>query len=349
MGSALVPDWTQTPPPDEIARGAAPLVATEPVPACPVCGATERTPLAIGFDYELLTCRNPWRFVRCDRCRHAWLDPRPTAAELSTIYPSSYYAYNYEEQINPIAVRGKHWLDQRKLRGIVSTLAQRPRGYLDVGCGDGRFLRVMEAEGLPRERCYGLELDPRPVERLAADGFSVWNERVEACTKISDESLDLVTMFHVIEHVADPSAVTRSIHRWLAPGGVFALETPNLDSLDARLFRRTYWGGYHIPRHWHLFTPASVARMLTDQGFEIVAMRYQTGHSFWMYSVHHWLRYGPRPHRRLAAWFDPFRGLPFLLMFTAWDTLRGLLGFRTSAMLVLARKPVRSGAGPRAV
>jgi hypothetical protein len=58
-----------------------------------------------------------------------------------------------------------------------------------------------------------------------------------------------------------------------------------------------------------------------------------------MYSVHHWLRYGDPPYPRLARWFDPFRSVAFLAAFTAWDRLRAALGCRTSAMLVLARKP----------
>ena len=50
-------------------------------------------------------------------------------------------------------------------------------------------------------------------------------------------------------------------------------------------------------------------------------------------------RYGIPPRHRLSQWFNPFRGLPMLVMFTAFDKLRAALGFRTSAMLVLARKP----------
>jgi hypothetical protein len=58
-----------------------------------------------------------------------------------------------------------------------------------------------------------------------------------------------------------------------------------------------------------------------------------------MYSFHHWLRYGKRPHPKLARWFDPFQGfLPLLVLFTLWDKLRAMFGFRTSAMLMLARK-----------
>ena len=318
------------------------------VPACPVCAETTFTELAVGFDYELLTCRNPWRFVRCVACGHVWLNPRPTADTLSVIYPPHYYAYNYEQQVHPIALRGKRWLDRRKLRSILSALPRRPRAYLDVGCGDGRFLRLMEQEGVPRAQNYGLDLAPRLVQSLSAEGFQVFGERVEDCKRLPEGGLDLVTMFHVIEHVSDPGAVAASVHRWLAPGGLFALETPNVDSLDARLFADSYWGGYHIPRHWHLFTPPALERLLRDNGFEVLAVRYQTGHSFWMYSIHHWLRYSSRPRPRLASWFDPFRGLPFLLLFTAWDMLRAALGQRTSAMLVLARKVERGkpGAAP---
>ena len=67
-------------------------------------------------------------------------------------------------------------------------------------------------------------------------------------------------------------------------------------------------------------------------------MRYQTGHSFWMYSFHHLLRYR-LGLVGLSHWFDPIKGLPFLIAFTGLDKLRAALGFRTSAILVIARKP----------
>jgi Methyltransferase domain len=130
----------------------------------------------------------------------------------------------------------------------------------------------------------------------------------------------------------------RRIGDWLAPGGVLAVETPNFDSLDQRLFSDGHWGGYHIPRHWNLFTPDTLRRLLSDAGLEVLSIRYQTGHAFWMYSLHHRLRYGRRPHPRLARQFNPFKGVAPLVGFTAFDKVRGALGFRTSAMLMLARK-----------
>ncbi len=329
--------WRRIAPPPELQRCAA--VATQAVATCPVCEHAHYRQLTVGFDYELRTCANPWRFVRCARCGHVWLNPRPAVEALPTIYPPNYYAYNYDQQINRLAQWGKQQLDRLKLRSILRALGRAPSSFLDIGCGQGRYLRAMAEWGVSRQQIYGLELDEAIVRRLCAEGYRAFCCRVETCESIAPGQIDLATMFHVIEHVDSPRTVVHRVARWLAPGGVFAVETPNIDSLDARLFADRWWGGYHIPRHWNLFTPETLARLLQDAGFEIVTTRYQTGHSFWMYSLHHRLRYAGRPHPRAARWFDPFQSLLPLVGFTAFDLLRGRLGFRTSAMLMLARKP----------
>ncbi len=317
-----------------------PRIAVDPVESCAVCGSREWSPFADGFDYELRTCRNRWHFVACSSCDHVRLHPRPRADTLGVIYPSNYYAYNYDTQVSPLARMAKAWLDRRKFAGILTHLARPPRNYLDVGCGNGRFLDLMAERGLPPERLYGLELDQPTVDRLKARGYQAFCERVEECQDIPAGSIDLATMFHVIEHVDRPDAVIRHLADWLAPGGVLALETPNLNSWDARLFRDHYWGGYHIPRHWHLFTPDTLAKLLTAAGLDVVTVEYQTGHSFWLYSIHHRLRYGAPPHPGLAAHFNPMGGsLLALAAATGFDKIRGALGVPTSAMLLIARKP----------
>ena len=61
-----------------------------------------------------------------------------------------------------------------------------------------------------------------------------------------------------------------------------------------------------------------------------------------MYSFHHRLRYGPVPRPKLARWFDPFGGVALLALATAFDIARAALGARTSAMLMLARRPAEA-------
>lgn len=315
-----------------------PTIATVDVPACPVCHGEERRNVAKGRDYEYETCANEWRFWRCNDCEHAWLDPRPSEHELSVIYPRNYYSYQYEDRVSPIALRGKAWLDRRKFQRLTESV-ERPFGsYLDIGCSTGRFLRLASELGADPAKIAGIELDSSLVEKLRSEGLVVECSRVEDSAVVRERSFDLITMFHVIEHVADPSLVIKQLGNSLAPGGVLAMETPNLDSLDARIFRSGYWGGYHIPRHWHIFTPASMARALTDAGLELVEIRYQPGHSFWLFSFHHVLKFGIKRLASFAPLVHPLRSLPALVTITAFDLLRSTLGMKTSAMLVIARK-----------
>lgn len=331
-------DWEQTKPPTEIADR--PRIATVDVPICPVCGDRDFLTVTVAFDYESATCSNPWRFVECAGCGHVRLHPRPADDTLPVIYPPSYYSYDYARRIHSVARRGKEWLDERKLHRILSARDEPVTTALDVGCGEGRMLRALARLGVPKEGIAGTELDPKILAPLEAAGYAVFPGRVEEIAAIGPGSLDLITMFHVLEHVADPAAVVRKLSQWLRPGGLLALETPNWKSPDARLFRDRWWGGYHVPRHWQLFSPSTLVRLLTGAGLEVRTIRYQTGHSFWLFSFHHWLKYG-LGWRRLAQAFDPYRSFPVLLAFTGLDIVRGALGRRTSAMLVLAQKPAR--------
>ena len=242
------------------------------------------------------------------------------------------------KRISPIALKGKDLLDKFKLNGILRHRGTSIATYLDIGCGDGRYLRSIEKFcGIRRADIFGLELSAQTVNALRQEGFSVFHERIETCRDIAPASISFATMFHVIEHVADPVAAIAQVSAWLAPGGILAIETPNIDSTDARLFKRTFWGGYHFPRHWHLFHEATLASLMRRNGMEPVHVSYQTGHSFWMYSVHHWIRYRLKL-KWLSRFFDPMQGLFFLILFTGFDKLRALLGMRTSSILMVARK-----------
>jgi SAM-dependent methyltransferase len=317
----------------------APLIDTVRIETCPLCGGAERMRYAQGFDYESQTCRNHWTFWQCAACEGVWLDPRPAAKELPVIYPPTYYAYAMSETLSPLLLKGKDILDRMKLRGIRNRLGRNPRTYLDVGCGDGRYMRQFADSGMPRENIYGIDLPSTALPKLRDAGFNVWEGRVEDCTMIAPGSLDLITMFHVIEHVEDPIAVMRKFAEWLAPGGILAMETPNTSSIDRRLFSSGWWGGFHIPRHWILFNAKSMVRAIEKVGLEQTGLVYQTGHSFWLYSFHHAIRYNSAlPLPALARWFNPLKSRLFLIAATGFDILRRALGAKTSAMLVVARK-----------
>lgn len=319
-------------------RADAPEISTERVASCPICRSVNRSRFASGYDYELQTCRNEWHFWRCGECKAVWLDPRPTAAELDVIYPCTYYAYTRSEKVHGIARKGKELLDRIKLSSFLKRTGA-PSSFLDIGCGDGRYLDLFTRRGISKDRIYGLDLSQEQVRRLHERGYQVYRRRVEECCEIPTGSIDLATMFHVIEHVADPVRVVSKIADWLSPGGALVIETPNLDSWDARLFQQQWWGGYHIPRHWTLFEADSLARLLEQCGLQVKQCTYQTGHASWMNSFHHAAKYNMRVAcPRLADWFELPKGLPMLIAFTGFDVLRRVLGARTSTILMVAQK-----------
>ena len=145
-------------------------------------------------------------------------------------------------------------------------------------------------------------------------------------------------MLQLIEHVEDPVAICRSVHRLLRPGGVFIIETPNLGGLDYRLFQGRWWGHYHFPRHWNLFSTASLERMLARAGFEIVRSEYLISTSSWTISLHNFLldRGWPATDRALLPLSESRCCSGSSSLF---DSLRARLGLETSNQRVIASKP----------
>lgn len=315
-----------------------------PAPNCAVCGSNlGQNVAATGFDYEYQTCDNEWSMYRCVGCAHLQLHPRPADCALGIIYPAHYYSYQMK-QINPFALAVKARMDERKFKGIVGMHGRMPRSFLDVGCGDARYLKLMKQWGLSAQNIHGLEIDASVVEGLRSQGLNVVCGRADTAdgvAHIADGSLELITMFHVIEHLGDPGGVVKNLARKLAPGGLLIIETPNFDSLDARMFGDRYWGGYHFPRHWHIFRPQTLAKLCEDRGLQVRAVRYQPGHAFWLFSLHHAIAYGwGMP--RLAKLIHPLKSLPALAVAVAFDLVRAKLGGKTSAMLMVMSKPTQS-------
>ena len=114
--------------PAEIEQSTAPVVPEVAVPTCEICGGTDAPEVARGFDYELITCRNDWRFVECNACGQIWLNPRPATEALDVIYPSTYYAYTLRRH-SGVARKGKELMDGAKMRKILAHCRELPARY----------------------------------------------------------------------------------------------------------------------------------------------------------------------------------------------------------------------------
>jgi 2-polyprenyl-3-methyl-5-hydroxy-6-metoxy-1,4-benzoquinol methylase len=303
---------------------------------CPICSEAPDEPHAAGPDFEYDTTPGvEWSFVRCSRCDVILLSPCPDESSLGTLYPSNYYAYDFSTK-QSLGFRVKALLDQRSVRAYLD-VAVPGLPILDVGCGDGRLLTMFAAQGVARERLYGMELDPRAVEQARGKGLNVSLGRFED-VDYAPRSFGLVVMQQVIEHVINPRDVLTRVHDLLAPGGAVVLETPNAASWDHWLFSRRYWGGYHIPRHLVLFNAKSLSRLLDTLGFRVERVRHLASPAFWIQSIHHLLADRGAP-KGLVNFFGTQPPNPLTLgAFTALDGVGKLFGITSNMRIIGVRQ-----------
>jgi SAM-dependent methyltransferase len=150
---------------------------------------------------------------------------------------------------------------------------------LDVGCGDGTYLRTMRDLGW---EVRGLEPDAQAASVARARGLDVIEGPVESSLRDRD-AYDVITMTHVIEHVVVPAQALAVVRDALRPGGTLLLITPNVGSLGHERFGASW---YHLdpPRHLQLFTVANLAAQSEAAGFDILQWR-TTGRGHLVYDA----------------------------------------------------------------
>lgn len=307
---------------------------------CGLCGSRDSEVHARGFDYEYQTVPNEFEFRRCRACDHLYLSPRPRGDDLGVIYPDDYYAFG---GTTGVVARAQRAWEGGKVRLYAELLGPGRRRLLDVGCGNGRFLSLLRDFGPPEWELSGLEFDEEAAEQARSAGFEVHPARVEDFA-LEHRDFDAVIMLQLLEHVEDPVHLCERVFGMLRPGGIFVVETPERAGWDHALFRRSTWGHYHFPRHWHLFTRDSLEGLLRRRGFEIARSDALISTSSWIISLHNTLlaRGWPWSVVRFFSYKNPL----LLAVFVALDTVRAKLGHHTSNQRVVGRKPAsRPGDG----
>lgn len=313
-----------------------------------------------------------WGLRECRSCKAVWLDPHPVAEDIPKLYAGDYathledpgsaisgaetstprgsqrrklrnaivveaYGHSHSSQDGPRRPLARLLSLVGPLREIagrfVMFLKPKQRGrLLDVGCGSGGLLYVMQNLGW---EVVGIDPDPGAIEAAARRGFEVSRATLEEAA-FPDGSFDVITMSHVIEHVPDPEATLKESLRVLRPGGWLSIATPNAKSLGRRRFGRD-WLGWSIPYHLLVFTPRTLRDAITRSGFLIENLRTVACVAG---VTHFWsgrLRKGgplPRMHLTLSRGLSP-RAIPFWLLEYALEKV-GPFG---EEIIVIARKP----------
>lgn len=300
---------------------------------CPLCGRDDAEPIAVGEDFEYRTTRDTWRMVRCRRCRLVYLNPRPAPAALDDIYPDSYHAFDFEPERYGLIHAVRSRLETRRLRRWCRRLPKSAR-ILDVGCGDGFHLRLLQRHGRPGWQLEGVDPSPRAVEAAHDAGLTVHAGTVEQAG-LPRAQYDLALMIMTIEHMADPAATLEAVRQLLKPRGRLVVVTDNVDTIDFRVFGRRHWGGYHFPRHFHLFDADTLGALAEANGFRVRRMETAVSPVNAVYSVRNLLVDLGAPRRVVERFgLDALVGLG---VFTAVDALQAAFDHGSVLTAILER------------
>ncbi|EKV03436.1 methyltransferase family protein [Leptolyngbya sp. PCC 7375] len=219
-----------------------------------------------GDNHKLLHSLEDGTLLSCQFCGVVAFFPRPTCEELKAFYDGGYHdTFSKSVMAESIFAQHRYQALVKKMHCYAPDLmTKKKRTLLDVGCGTGDFLQVVQQAGW---HVTGTE--------LALDAVNRANQKVSGNVfqgDITDLALpccsyDLVTSYHVIEHLLEPIAQLRRCYELLASGGLLFLETPNIGSLGARL-RGKRWSHIIPPEHIIYFSPFSLKYALNQAGFE---------------------------------------------------------------------------------
>jgi SAM-dependent methyltransferase len=235
--------------------------------ACLVCGSTHLTKALTCTDF--VATGHTFDLQRCNDCSFLFTNPRPGISEIGPYYQSDRYvshAGNKKDlpfMYKVYDVVRDHSIKQ-KLKLIKSYHAQ--GNLMDLGCGLGYFLEGAVKDG--SFESIGVDVSDEAIEYVKNKfGYTVLNET--ELDHLPQHHYDVITQWHVLEHVHKLNERMQQLHRLLKPNGTMFIAVPNSNSWDAKHYKE-FWDGYDVPRHLYHFNQKSFALLMQKHGFSVV-------------------------------------------------------------------------------
>ncbi|MBI1975591.1 MAG: class I SAM-dependent methyltransferase [Candidatus Vogelbacteria bacterium] len=198
----------------------------------------------------------------CTNCGVIFQSLRPQKENIGKYYLDSYEPFLGRR--NMIVDMFVAWRTGREARMIRKYLPG-ARDALEVGASWGRY--ILQLRDFFGFRIQGVELNKKMCELGRSKGIQMHEGTLEDA-HLPDESLDVIIMSHVIEHLYDPRGTMREVFRILRPGGIVIIKTPNSDTLERRAFGAN-WHPYEAPRHTVIFSGRNLGALLVETGFAV--------------------------------------------------------------------------------
>lgn len=234
---------------------------------CPWCGKSSDKRYLRLKDYFL--SQEEFAIMECLDCGLLFTVPRPAPDEIGKYYQSEEY-YSHQENKKGFIPKIYEWVKSVNLKNKVNmAINDLPQGkLLDIGCGIGDFLCHVKRNGW---EVVGIEPSD-DAKSIAEKRLGFRPLAPSESFLLPDASFDVITLWHVLEHVDDLKFQTREITRLLKPGGRLVIALPNFQSFDCQYFKDK-WAAWDVPRHLNHFAPETLKKMICSLGFDYLSTK----------------------------------------------------------------------------
>lgn len=230
---------------------------------CPWC-ESEKTQIHLWLKDEFLT-NEDFQIHECLRCGLLFTEPRPDKDKIGEYYKSEEY-YSHQENKKGFIPKLYETVKSINLKNKykVATDKKESGKMLDIGCGVGDFIKTAEAHNW---ECTGVE-PSEDAKTIASKRIKARIYSSEELEQIPDETFDVITMWHVLEHVDDIRWQVAQLQRLIKKDGRIIIAVPNYKSYDAAYYNEK-WAAYDVPRHLNHFNKETLTKIFKANGLEL--------------------------------------------------------------------------------
>ncbi len=202
--------------------------------------------------------------------------PQPSLENLPKYYESDDYI-SHTDGKRSLFEKVYHFIKRKAIRDKVSliTKLQPQKGMLlDIGAGTGDFLQEANNQNW---NCTGIE----PSEKAKSIAITKGVSFAADLASLENHSFDVITMWHVLEHVPDLEKQIQELKRLLKPNGTIVIAVPNYKSFDAQHYGK-FWAAYDVPRHlWH-FSKIAIEKLVARENMKLIKILPMVFDSFYV-------------------------------------------------------------------
>lgn len=231
---------------------------------CPWCGS-DKAQINLWLKDDFLS-HEDFHICECLNCGLLYTMPRPSKDRIGSYYKSEDY-YSHQENKNGFIPKLYERVKSVNLRSKykMATAEKCVGKLLDIGCGVGDFIHTAEQNGWD---CLGVE-PSEDARQIAASRIKASIIQSEELELIPNETFDVITMWHVLEHVDNLKWQVEQLQRLIKKDGRIVIAVPNYKSYDGQYYQNL-WAAYDVPRHLSHFNRITIAKIFKSKGLELI-------------------------------------------------------------------------------